>query len=195
MGDFPKYGMPFEPGEFYHVYNSAVGNEKLFSTTDNYRYFLDRFHFYTRNFLTVYSFCLVNNHFHFLIEIDDSVGNDEISEQMRKLFISYAKAYNREQKRQGTLFNKHLKRVVIESDEQLIWTLYYIHRNPLHHFLTADYQGYPWSSFQILLSDKPTKLLRSKVLDLFSGKKNFIKFHERNIEEDILRKKIHLLES
>jgi len=194
MDDYPKYGKPFEPGEFYHIYNSAVGNEALFSSTDNYLFFLDRYHFYTRNILSVYTFCLLSNHFHFLIKVHDSVDDEEVSEQLRKFFISYAKAYNREQKRRGTLFNKHLKRVAVESDEQLLWTLYYIHRNPVHHFITTDYQGYPWSSFQIMLSEKPTKLQRSKVLDLFSGKENFIMFHKRNIKEDILRKKIHFLE-
>ena len=195
MEDYPKYGIPFESGEFYHIYNSAVGSENLFSSIDNYRYFLDRYHFYTRNILSVYTFCLLSNHFHFLIKVNNSVYDEEVSKQLRKFFISYSKAFNREKNRSGTLFNKHLKRVWIESDEQLLWTLYYIHRNPVHHLITTDYQRYPWSSFQIMLSEKPTKLQRSKVLDLFSGKENFIEFHERNIKEDILRKKIHFLES
>lgn len=168
MSEYPKYGEPFESGEFYHIYNSAVGKDKLYSLSDNFRFFLDRFHFYTREILSVYSFCLLSNHFHFLLKIHDSVGDDVVSEQMRKLYISYAKAYNREQKRRGTLFNKHLKRVVIESDEQLFWTIYYIHRNPVHHFITNGYQKYPWSSFQIFQSEKPTKVQRSRVFDLFS---------------------------
>ena len=71
----------------------------------------------------------------------------------------------------------------------------YIHRNPVHRFVKTDYQNYPWSSYRILLSEKPTKLKRKNALDLFSGKENFIKFHERNINKDILQNKIHFLES
>ncbi|TVR35515.1 MAG: transposase [Balneolaceae bacterium] len=195
INDYPKYGKPFEAREYYHIYNSAVGKESLFLSRENYEYFLKRFHFYTRDVLSTFSFCLLKNHFHFLIQISETVSNEEVSEQLRKFFISYAKAFNREQRRRGTLFNKHLKRVKIENNEQLIWTVYYIHRNPVHHFVTTDYKSYRWSSYQIFLSEKPSKLKRNYVFNLFSGKNNFTDFHEKNIEEDLLRKKIHFLES
>lgn len=195
MENYPKYGKPFEPGQFYHIYNSAVGKEKLFSSGDNYKFFLDRFHFYTREVLSVYSYCLLGNHFHFLIKIVDSTDNNEASEQLRKFFISYSKSYNKQESRRGSLFNRHLKRVKIETDQQLIWTLYYIHRNPVHHKITADYKHYQWSSYRILLSDKQTKLKREEVWNLFSDVKGLVKFHDRNIEVDVLNKKIHLLES
>ncbi|MEX1261839.1 MAG: hypothetical protein WEA58_13280 [Balneolaceae bacterium] len=189
MEEYPKYGQPFEPREFYHIYNSAVGKEKLFTSADNYKYFLDRFHFYTREVMSVYSFCLLGNHFHFSVKINDSSDNNEASEQLRKFFISYAKSYNNQECRSGSLFNKHLKRVKIKSDEQLIWTLYYIHRNPVHHKITADYKNYSWSSYRVLVSGKPTKLKREAVLELFPGTDGFMKFHDKNIEEDILNKK------
>lgn len=195
MENYSKYGYPFESGQLYHIYNSAVGKEKLFSSGDNYKFFLDRFHFYTREVLSVDSFCLLDNHFHFLIKIDDSVDKNKASEQLRKFFISYSKSYNKQESRRGSLFNRHLKRVKIETDEQLTWTLYYIHRNPLHHKITADYKNYRWSSYRVLVSKKPTKLKRDLVLDLFSGIEGFVKFHDRNIEWDVLNKKIHLLES
>lgn len=194
MENYPKYGKPFEPGEFYHIYNSAVGKEKLFSSADNCKFFLDRFHFYTQKVMSVYSFCLLSNHFHFLVKIDDSIGKIRASEQLRKFFISYSKSYNKQESRRGSLFNRHLKRVKIETDEQLNWTLYYIHRNPVHHKITADYRNYRWSSYRLLLSEKPTKLKRDEVLDLFSGIEGYVKFHERNIEVDVLNKKVHFLE-
>lgn len=194
MEHYPKYSCPFETEEFYHIYNSAVGKEKLFTSSDNYRFFLDRFHFYTREVLSVYSFCLIRNHFHFLVKVHESVDHRSVSEQLRKFLISYSKAFNKEQHRRGSLFNKHLKRVKIDNDEQLIWTLYYIHRNPVHHKLTSNYKGFKWSSYQIFLADKSTKLMRDEVLDLFSGVNEFVKFHERNIEEDVLNKKINFWE-
>ena len=194
MEDYPKYGCPFEAGEYYHIYNSAVGKEKLFNSVDNYRFFLDQFHFYTREILSVYSFCLMGNHFHLLVKIQESINHHSVSKQLRDFFISYSKSFNKEQHRRGSLFNKHLKRVKIENNNQLIWTIYYIHRNPVHHKITSNYKEYPWSSYQIFLSDKNTKISRAEVLDLFSDREQFVEFHERNIAEDILNKKIDPVE-
>lgn len=195
MEEYPKYSIPFEAGEFYHIYNSAVGKERLFISKDNYRFFLDRFHFFTRDVISLYSFCLLANHFHFLIKISDTIDHNSVSEQLRKFFISYSKAFNKENHRRGTLFNKHLKRVKINSDEQLLWTIYYIHRNPVHHKITMNYTDYEWSSYHIFLSNQSTKLKRDEVIGLFRNPKQFISFHSKNLAEDILNRKIHLIES
>lgn len=195
MEDYPKYSCPFEAGEFYHIYNSAVGKERLFKTGDNYRFFLNQFHNYTNQVLSVYAYCLLGNHFHFLIKVHDYSDNKEVSEQFRRFFISYSKSFNKVHKRRGSLFNKHLQRIKIESTEQLLWTIYYIHRNPVHHRISSNYQQYRWSSYQALVTDRDTKLKRNEVIDEFSGVDEFIKFHERNIREDLLRKKIRLHES
>jgi REP element-mobilizing transposase RayT len=192
--NYSKYGAPFDPGEFYHIYNKAVRNDTLFYDERNYRYFLNKFHLYTREVLSVYSFCLLNNHFHFLIKIDENINSQTVSEQLRKFFISYSKSFNKQQNRKGTLFEKHLKRVRIDSEEQLLWTIYYIHRNPVHHGITQNYQRYRWSSYPVILSKKETNLKRKEVLSLFSGKEEFIEFHQRNIREDVLSKKISFQE-
>lgn len=194
MKSYPKYGKPFEPGRFYHIYNRSVGEKELFVNRQNYKFFLDRFQFYTKRILAVYAYCLMPNHFHFLIKVNNQAEGQEISSQLRKLFISYSKAFNLQQNRSGTLFNRHLKRVEIESDEQLLWTIYYIHRNPLHHYITNDYRSYKWSSYPALSSEKPTKLDRKKVLELFNGKDNMVAFHDKNIEEDVLHRKIPIPE-
>ncbi|MDR9367218.1 MAG: hypothetical protein RI575_17925 [Balneolaceae bacterium] len=192
--DYSKYGAPFKPREFYHIYNKAVRYDQLFYNEENYRYFLNKFHLYTREVLSVYSFCLLENHFHFLIKIDENLKSETVSEQLRKFFISYSKSFNKQQNRKGTLFEKHLKRVRINSEEQLLWTIYYIHRNPVHHRITPNYERFRWSSYPMILSEKETNLKRKEILSLFSGKEEFIEFHQRNIREDVLRKKISFQE-
>lgn len=192
--DYSKYGVPFESGEFYHIYNKAVRNDKLFYDEDNYRYFLKRFHNYTKEVLSVYTFCLMDNHFHFLVKIDKKSKTADVSEQLRKFFISYSKAFNKQQYRKGTLFEKHLKRIKMNSEEQMLWTIYYIHRNPVHHRITQNYERFRWSSYPVILSEKETNLKRKEVLSLFSGKEEFIDFHQRNIREDVLSKKISFQE-
>lgn len=190
----PKYRKPFDPGEFYHIYNKAVRNDKLFFSNENYRFFLRKFHQYTEGIVSVYSYCLLDNHFHILIRINEKAHSSKVIERLRRCFISYSKALNNYMNRKGTLFERHLKRVKIESEEQLLWTIYYIHRNPVHHFVTNNYERYRWSSYPSILSERETNLKRKEVLDLFSGGDDFVEFHARNIEEDLLLKRISFKE-
>lgn len=190
MINYPKYGKPFEAGKFYHIYNRAVGKERLFISDDNYHFFLRKFRSSMGSVISVYAYCLLSNHFHFLIKINDSTCHEEISERFRRFFISYSKSFNSVFNRKGSLFEKHLKRVAIDSDQQLLWTVYYIHRNPVHHRVTENYHSYKWSSLPVILSDKKTKLERDGALELFGGKESFLSFHDNNIEEDKLIKQI-----
>jgi hypothetical protein len=195
MRDFPKYGEPFESNEFYHVYNHAVGNEWLFISEENFHFFLSRYKKYMNGVLSTYAYCLLRNHFHFLIKVNKNVSSKHISDQFRKFFISYAKAFNIDQNRRGSFFEKHLKRVRIKSDEQLAWIIYYIHRNPIHHQLKIGMKNYKWSSYKVLLSNKESEIQREEVLKFFSGRQNLIKFHRMNISLDILSEKIDLIDN
>lgn len=56
-----------EPETFYHVYNTANGWEQLFLKEENYRYFLQQWHKYISPIADTYCYCLMPNHFHFLI--------------------------------------------------------------------------------------------------------------------------------
>jgi hypothetical protein len=97
--------------------------------------------------------------------------------------ISYSKSFNKQYSRRGGLFERHLKRVPVTTEEYLIWLIFYIHRNPVHHHYSNDFRTYPWSSYLSLVSNKNTDLKRDEILELFSGKKRFISFHERNISD------------
>ncbi len=59
--------IPFVPDNYYHIYNRANGDEKIFKSEENYRFFLEKFQFYIVPIADVFSFCLMPNHFHFLV--------------------------------------------------------------------------------------------------------------------------------
>jgi REP element-mobilizing transposase RayT len=61
--------MNLEAGRHYHIYNRGNNSERIFYKDENYRYFLKKFDYYLSNFLEVYAFCLMPNHFHFLVKV------------------------------------------------------------------------------------------------------------------------------
>jgi REP element-mobilizing transposase RayT len=60
---------PFEADTIYHVYNHGNGNDLIFREPENYRYFLERFNVYITPVARLYAYCLMPNHFHFLIRL------------------------------------------------------------------------------------------------------------------------------
>lgn len=56
-----------KPNTFYHIYNRANGNENLFNEDKNYHFFLEKWNKYISPFAETYCYCLMPNHFHFLI--------------------------------------------------------------------------------------------------------------------------------
>ena len=123
------------------------------------------------------------NHFHFIIRI---VNENEITQALSNLFNSYAKAFNKQNNRTGSLFEKHFKRIKIENEAYLTNLIQYVHLNPKHH-LDIDYKRFSFSSYQSLISDKPTKLIREEVIQLFDSKENFIYCHD--FKNEILTEK------
>ena len=59
---------PLQPETFYHVYNRGINGEVIFKEKRNYAYFLQQYDTYISLVSDTYSYCLLNNHFHFLIK-------------------------------------------------------------------------------------------------------------------------------
>lgn len=64
------YSQPvFEPGVFFHLFNHGNGNDNLFRCDDNYNYFILKYTEYIKPIVDTYAYCLLPNHFHYLIKI------------------------------------------------------------------------------------------------------------------------------
>lgn len=74
------------------------------------------------------SYCLMPNHFHFLLK---QKSNDGIDRFMNSLCVRYTMYFNRKYKRVGSLYQDVYKAVLIENEFQLLYLSSYIHRNPL----------------------------------------------------------------
>ena len=179
-----------EPGCVYHIYNHAVGNDKLFLSDDNYFYFLRRYQHFISPVAETYAYCLMSNHIHFLIEVKNPVQipaeskyseSQFVSKQFSNLFSSYSQAFNKQQNRMGNLFISNFKRSKIETDEYLTHVIRYIHLNPVNHGVVKDVSKWKFSSFNIILSDQETFLAREKVLEWFGGVGEFKRYHQSGL--------------
>lgn len=101
----------------------------------------------SKKLVDVICFCLMPNHFHFLLRQKMDNG---ISKFLKNLSDSYTRYFNtKHQNRNGALFQGTFKAVRIEDEEQLLHVHRYIHINPLVSFVVREdeVEDYRWSSF------------------------------------------------
>jgi putative transposase len=70
---------PLQHGSYYHIYNRGVNRENLFVEERNYRYFLQLYASHIEPIAETYAYCLLRNHFHFLVQIKDLTGLEDLS--------------------------------------------------------------------------------------------------------------------
>ncbi|MBK8501644.1 MAG: hypothetical protein IPL46_05255 [Saprospiraceae bacterium] len=203
------YWAKFEDNCYYHIYNRGINGTNLFVREENFYFFLNRWKKYLVPYFDVLAYCLMPNHFHFLVRVkpyNDSMldeikrdytqrsqkfvnglvtYNEYLEDQFKRLFSSYALAINKQEGRHGSLLEKRFKRVLVKTDFKLSYLLVYIHHNPIHHRFSRDYRQWNFSSYNTYFSDDKTLLAKEEVLhwfdqsDLTNGKKLFQEHHEQ----------------
>ena len=137
----PKY----LPGHYYHIYNRGAHRISIFLEEDNYIFVLRKAKGYCRSFdLSVIAYCLMPNHYHFLIRQD---GEQPAGLLPQRVFNSYSKAYNKRYEHSGTLFEGTYQVVAVESEAHLLHLCRYIHANPVTHGLVEDVKEWPYSNY------------------------------------------------
>jgi REP element-mobilizing transposase RayT len=197
------YHQPLLPGEKYHILSRATGNELLFTEPENFRFFLQRFHKYILPVADVFAYALLSNHFHFLVEIKPydtilelytkekkQVTNSREEQNNLSAFVmqpfsnllnSYTKSFNKKYNRKGALFMDYLRRVQVSSGEQFLATVFYIHKNPVHHGLCKNIADWKWSSYNTILSNAPTNIERQKLIKEFETLQRFVTYHAQPV--------------
>lgn len=168
-----------EKDKYYHIYNRGNNGEIIFKNNENMHYFLKLAKKYLSKNITILSYCLLQNHYHFLVRIDTE--SDKGIQSFSNLFNAYAKAFNKQQNRTGSLFEKHFKRKQITSIEYLRNVILYIHKNPEIHKIISDFSKYPFSSFKEILKNESNIVSVNEVLNLFDDMENFMYTHKNQL--------------
>jgi putative transposase len=177
--------MHLEEGKLYHVFNRGNNKQPIFFSRDNYVYFLKGVHRYVAPNCDILAWCLMPNHFHFLIHAnnssvkiieDGSFKRQQFSQSIKQLLSSYTKAVNKNYNRTGNLFQQKTKAICVtdtKGDHAAI-AFHYIHQNPMAAGLVEKMEEWEFSSLKDYLKLRNGKLcnmaLASTLLniDLFS---------------------------
>ncbi len=173
-----KY-QPFEPDRYYHLYNRGNNRENIFFETKNYLYFLKLISQHCLPWIDIYSYCLLPNHFHFILKIknedhlpiDYKNGKKALHQPFSNCFNAYSKAINKSYMRSGSLFQEHLKRIEITSPDYLQNLIIYVNTNPDKHEIAHSF-NYRFSSYQSLITNKNSHICREEVIELFGDVQN-----------------------
>ncbi len=192
---------------YYHVFDKTIDNRKVFDNQKVSKEFIKTFlyyrscraHirysklkqmpkdvstsildevFYPSYFLVhIVAYCLMPNHYHFLLKQQMTNG---IVTFMSNSLNSFTHYYNNLNKRKGPLFLTQFKSKKITSDEQLIYVSSYIHRNPLSSGLVVSPKElctYPYSSMKAYMGTNNERIYTQPVLLNFNeGIKSYLKY-------------------
>ena len=200
-----------ENGHF-HVYNKTYNKYPLFQNDDNKKYFLLKFKYFLGDFAYLNAYALLSNHYHFLIHIKsleeilnniNSYNNskqtkfmktllsnfdkeeyfhDLIVHQFTRLFISYAKSFNKVFDTEGGLFKDSFKRSHLTTNERLSFIYYYIHHNFRKHRLNNVLDNGLNKSYNSIINQDGTLVNYKFAFEWFGSQEDFIKYHEQDLD-------------
>ncbi len=180
--------MRLESGKTYHIFNRGNNRENIFKSEKNYQFFLERFNKYLKDHVDVLAYCLMPNHFHFLVRIkeyQDTTVNPysltKVEKAFRDFFISYAKAINKMYDRTGSLFQYKFKRKEVLDEDYFSWLVYYIHANPIKSGLAKEFSQWNYSSYNAILRSEDELVNTEELIRWFGAKDQFVKFHRNNL--------------
>ena len=138
------------PGAVYHV--TSRGNARQDIVDDDrdrlqwrslLAHVVDRFGWHC------YAYCLMDNHYHLLIE----TPKPNLSLGMRQLNGRYTQMYNRRYARVGHLFQGRFTAILVEKETYLLELCRYVVLNPVRANLVPYPRQWAWSSYRATVGD------------------------------------------
>lgn len=196
----------FVNNNFYHIYNRGIERKPIFTSKWEFQRALNTLRYYRFNNLTlrlskflakttqeqydilnslnkadnkrveIIAFCLMHNHFHFLLKQQVDEG---ISKFISNFTNSYTKYFNTKHQRIGPILQGTFQAVLVETDEQLIHLSRYIHLNPVSSSIIKpeELEDYYWSSFREYLNLTSDRICNKEVVvEFFSDIKKYAEF-------------------
>ncbi len=149
--------MRFSQPGLYHVYNRGINKQPIFFSHGDYLHFKSLCNKYIIPRCQIIAWCLMPNHFHFIINVDSISlepiiwgGNEmpAITNGFQLLQSSYAKSTNYKENRTGSLFQQKTKSKFIDDQDHAVTAFWYLHQNPVKALLAENMWNWEYSSYR-----------------------------------------------
>ncbi|MCK4518649.1 MAG: transposase [Candidatus Omnitrophica bacterium] len=168
-------------GNVYHVFNKSIAGYKIFNDITEFSRILNTIRYYQienprtkfskftktnsddsrrikellpesdqGRLVKIVAYCIMPTHVHLIL---NQLQDDGISIFTSNVFNSYTRYFNIKYNRKGPLWEGRSKRVLVESDEQLIHLTRYVHLNPVTAYLVNIPEQWHTSSYNEYLSN------------------------------------------
>jgi REP-associated tyrosine transposase len=132
-------------GAVYHVTSRGNERKSVFKSDEDRLKFLNTLQHVNKRYNWIcHAYCLMDNHYHLLIETPD--GNLAIG--MRQMNGVYTQLFNRAHSRAGHLFQGRYKSILIQKDSHLLEVCRYVVLNPVRAKMVEGPEAWKWSSYR-----------------------------------------------
>ena len=191
----PRAARVVFPGVPHHVTQVGLRHEDVFTRPAERRKYLRLLGEYSLKYgLSISAYCLMSNHFHFLMQILKAKDLPFIMKGISQTFANY---HRRKYRNVGYLFQARYKSFHIEKDEYLLECARYIERNPLRANIVKELSEYPYSSYNYYAIGKKDDIITTNILyptfgrTLEERRRNYIEYvskprpHEQLLDKAI----------
>lgn len=133
-------------GFIFHVMNRGARRLELFQHADEFRVFLQSFaEAYDRVPVDVFAYCLMPNHFHFILRPSE---DGQLAEFMRLGTVSHSVRWHwmRGSQGGGCVYQGRYRSFPIQTDRYFLNACSYVEANALRSSLVARAEEWEWSS-------------------------------------------------
>src|SRR5262245_29643574 len=115
-----------EKGRYYHIFNRGVNRMQLFFDRKDYGFFKSKLIRYSKeNQVCVLAHCLMPNHFHLLLHVQESAVEAALTKMMHRLQTSYALYFNKRYDHSGYVFQGRYSGKEVNTTKYLAWLVCY----------------------------------------------------------------------
>lgn len=140
-------------GAVYHITSRGNARKRIFKDDIDRDKFLETLSIVVTRFKWLcHAYCLMDNHYHLLIETPDA----NLSKGMRQLNGVYTQSYNRRHRKTGHIFQGRYKAVLVEKESYLLELSRYVVLNPVRAGITEKPEDWKWSSYSATVGIKKT---------------------------------------
>ncbi|PIQ89658.1 MAG: hypothetical protein COV72_01940 [Candidatus Omnitrophica bacterium CG11_big_fil_rev_8_21_14_0_20_42_13] len=180
--------MPLVTGEIYHVYNRSIAEFVIFNNDTEFSRIKDTVKYYQienqpikfsqigayanntnqksvdKKLVEIICYCFMPTHIHLVLK---QLMENGISNFMRYILNSYSHYFNIKHNRKGPLWEGAFKKVLVESDEQLLHLTRYIHLNPPTAYIVNNPMDWRWCSYESYITDNKDGICKfDDILDI-----------------------------